>query len=63
MRIAKRLQVNMYLRPVSGIASMADIDTIVFPLAWLNEVRRVIGRPCVSVAIPSIIDQLTVSVI
>lgn len=38
MRIAKRLQVNMYLKAVSGIKSMANIDPIVFPLAWLNEV-------------------------
>ena len=39
MRIAKRLQINIYLRPVKNIKSMSNISEIIFPVAWLNEVR------------------------
>mgnify|MGYP001791271975 CR=1 FL=1 len=39
MRIAKRLQINFYLRPVKNIKSMSNISEIIFPVAWLNEVR------------------------
>ena len=38
MRLAKRLQINLYLRPVEFISSLSDVNTLVFPVAWLNEV-------------------------
>jgi len=38
MRVAKRLQINMYLRAVEYIDFMKDAPEMVFPVAWLNEV-------------------------
>ncbi|XP_067929116.1 lysosome membrane protein 2-like isoform X2 [Watersipora subatra] len=43
MRLAKRLQINMYVRQVDYLPVLADVDEMVFPIVWLNESAQVDG--------------------
>ncbi|XP_077864537.1 lysosome membrane protein 2-like [Saccoglossus kowalevskii] len=37
MRVAKRLQVNIHLQPLSGLSQTYEVLEMVFPILWLNE--------------------------
>ena len=41
MQIAKRLQVNIYIEPSPSVQQMSHVQTLVYPMLWLNEVSAI----------------------